>query len=314
MDAEEKPLLTYCLVTYNQEKYVRESVLSAFAQTYSPLEIVLSDDCSTDRTFEIMRELAAGYRGPHRIILNRNERNLGLGMHASKVWGELSSGRWLIGAAGDDISLPERAEAVARAAQQYPEAACIWSGCDFIDGEGAGLPHSASAGEHGGIYAYRNTIPAILGATVAYRRDVYSEFGPLGGEVRNEDIVMSLRSLLLGEFVRIDAPLVKYRKHDSNLSGKFTDGRDKIERMRFRLGYAHLQQLADLQKYLEKHPEQYRRIARLRRRVSDNYIVSQFCSAFCFCPSCRLHLVIEALTSPRYWRIAAARIWKRFWR
>ena len=65
---------------------------------------------------------------------------------------------------------------------------------------------------------------------------------------------MSLRSLLLGEFVRIDAPLVKYRKHDSNLSGKFTDGRDKIERMRFRLGYAHLQQLADLQKYLEKHP------------------------------------------------------------
>ena len=112
----------------------------------------------------------------------------------------------------------------------------------------------------------------------------------------------------------IDAPLVKYRKHDSNLSGKFTDGRDKIERMRFRLGYAHLQQLADLQKYLEKHPEQYRRIARLRRRVSDNYIVSQFCSAFRFCPSCRLHLVIEALTSPRYWRIAAERIWKRLWR
>ena len=70
----------------------------------------------------------------------------------------------------------------------------------------------------------------------------------------------------------------------------------------------------DLQKYLEKHPEQYRRIARLRRRVSDNYIVSQFCSAFCFCPSCRLHLVIEALTSPRYWRIAAERIWKRLWR
>ena len=71
---------------------------------------------------------------------------------------------------------------------------------------------------------------------------------------------------------------------------------------------------AESMAYLEKHPEQYRRIARLRRRVSDNYIVSQFCSAFCFCPSCRLHLVIEALTSPRYWRIAAERIWKRLWR
>lgn len=217
-----------------------------------------------------------------------------------------------VGAAGDDISLPERAEAVARAAQQYPEAACICSGCDFIDGEGAGLPRSASAGEHGGIYTYRNTIPAILGATVAYRRDVYSEFGPLGGEVRNEDIVMSLRSLLLGEFVRIDAPLVKYRKHDSNLSGKFTDGRDKIERMRFRLGYAHRSSWPTCRNIWKNIRSNIGGSPGSAARVSDNYIVSQFCSAFCFCPSCRLHLVIEALTSPRYWRIAAARIWKRF--
>ena len=48
-----KPLLTFAVGAYNQERFIREAVESAFAQTYSPLEIVLSDDCSRDRTFEI---------------------------------------------------------------------------------------------------------------------------------------------------------------------------------------------------------------------------------------------------------------------
>jgi len=41
----ERPLLTFALFGYNQEQYIREAVEGAFAQTYSPLEIILSDDC-----------------------------------------------------------------------------------------------------------------------------------------------------------------------------------------------------------------------------------------------------------------------------
>ena len=67
-----KPLVTFIVISYNQEAFIRDGVEGAFSQTYSPLEIVLSDDCSRDRTFEIMQELAAAYRGPHRVILNRN--------------------------------------------------------------------------------------------------------------------------------------------------------------------------------------------------------------------------------------------------
>ena len=46
--ASDRPLVTFALFAYNQEKYIREAVEGAFAQTYAPLEIILSDDCSTD--------------------------------------------------------------------------------------------------------------------------------------------------------------------------------------------------------------------------------------------------------------------------
>ena len=55
----DRPLVTFALFAYNQEQYIREAIEGAFAQTYQPLEIILSDDCSTDRTFEIMREMGS---------------------------------------------------------------------------------------------------------------------------------------------------------------------------------------------------------------------------------------------------------------
>ena len=42
--------MTFVLLAYNQEKYIREAVDGALAQTYHPLKIILSDDCSSDRT------------------------------------------------------------------------------------------------------------------------------------------------------------------------------------------------------------------------------------------------------------------------
>ena len=50
----EFPLVTFALFTYNQERYVREAVEGVLAQTYEPLEIIISDDCSTDMTFSII--------------------------------------------------------------------------------------------------------------------------------------------------------------------------------------------------------------------------------------------------------------------
>jgi glycosyltransferase involved in cell wall biosynthesis len=104
---EERPLVTFALFAYNQEKYIREAVAGALAQTYEPLEIILSDDCSTDRTFEIMQDIAAAYKGKHTVIVRQTARNVGLFAHVVEV-AQIASGGLIVLAAGDDISKAHR--------------------------------------------------------------------------------------------------------------------------------------------------------------------------------------------------------------
>ena len=51
-----KPLVSYCLFTYKQERYISKSVDAALAQTYSPLEIIISDDGSDQETSAVVNK------------------------------------------------------------------------------------------------------------------------------------------------------------------------------------------------------------------------------------------------------------------
>jgi len=102
-DLQERPLVTFALFAYNQEQYIRQAVEAALAQTYEPLEIIISDDCSSDSTFQVISDLAAGYTGPHTVVARRNANNLGLAAHISTVM-EAVNGELVVVAAGDGVS------------------------------------------------------------------------------------------------------------------------------------------------------------------------------------------------------------------
>ena len=102
-----KPLVSFIIFSYKQEKFIRDAIRGALAQTYEPLEIIISDDCSPDNTFTIIEEETASYAGPHKVILNRNETNLGLPEHMNKVL-KMARGEFIVENAGDDISCPHR--------------------------------------------------------------------------------------------------------------------------------------------------------------------------------------------------------------
>jgi glycosyltransferase involved in cell wall biosynthesis len=108
------PRITLVLLCYNQRHCIQHAVQSCFAQVGEPIEILLSDDASTDGGFELMQSMAALYRGPHTVRLRRNERNLGIGEHYNRAIAD-STGQLLVTAAGDDISLPQRVQALAAA-------------------------------------------------------------------------------------------------------------------------------------------------------------------------------------------------------
>ena len=200
----DKPLVTISMMTYNQEKYVRDAVRGLLAQTYEPLEIVISDDHSTDRTWGIIQDEVAEYKkngGVHKeIVLNRNESNLGIAKNFSKMQA-LSHGVLIVAAAGDDISLPGRVETIVNAwLQDGRRAAAISHSGYTIDVNGKKLG-----------MVRRATLDAPLGAVMAWRVFPELHFPNVDSPGAVEDVIYSYRAAMLGGVLEIADKLVLYR-------------------------------------------------------------------------------------------------------
>ncbi|MDR2456991.1 MAG: glycosyltransferase family 2 protein, partial [Clostridiales Family XIII bacterium] len=72
---EELPLITVIVPAYNVEKYLDDCINSIIKQTYKNLEIIIINDCSSDKTGEIIDDFA---KKDKRIISVHNEKNIGL--------------------------------------------------------------------------------------------------------------------------------------------------------------------------------------------------------------------------------------------
>ena len=216
----EKPLVSFVIFAYKQEKYIREAILAAFAQTYSPLEIILSDDCSPDDTFEIMREMASNYSGPHKVIINSNPTNLHVGGHINRVM-QIASGEWIVGAAGDDVSEPHRVDEIVQCFLASGKAACsIYSDATYMDELGNLTGYYSVARGEGYFepvsYA-KSDFHGVLGASHAWHSCLFERFGPLPSEITYEDDVIPFRAALLGTIAHIPRALVKYRRHETTI-------------------------------------------------------------------------------------------------
>jgi glycosyltransferase involved in cell wall biosynthesis len=226
----ERPLISFLISCYNQEGYVREALEGALSQTYSPLEIIISDDCSQDKTFEVVQKIAAEYKGPHTIRLNRNARNLGIGGNHNQAI-SLCRGELIIGAGGDDISLPERTVSIVHAwNDSHRKALILYSRCVIIDEDGHYVGETAEVGvpeqslrfshQQGDIEGFlRRRRPHVTGCAYAISRKLPLLFGPMPETVTYEDTALCFRNVLAGGlFTFIDAPLVKYRRHGQNVT------------------------------------------------------------------------------------------------
>lgn len=218
----ERPLISFVLFAYNQEQFIREAVKGAFSQTYSPLEIILSDDCSSDATFEIMQEMAREYDGPHEIRLNRNSENLGLVPHFNKLM-EMVRGEVIVLAAGDDISLATRTEKSWKILQENPDLQCLSFSLCLIDEQGLtrhmSLPSATAKLE---TFTLLDLVSGeefpCLGCSRTFRRDVVEYFGEFGEKCPSEDSPLRLRGMILGAVGISSDQEVLYRRHDGNLS------------------------------------------------------------------------------------------------
>lgn len=96
----DNPTISTCLIVYNQADYVRDCIDGALMQkTDYAYEIVIGDDCSTDRTSEICKKYAEEY--PNLIRYFRREKNLGMiGNWAETI--KNCNGKYIALCEGDD--------------------------------------------------------------------------------------------------------------------------------------------------------------------------------------------------------------------
>lgn len=238
--AQRPPLVTFAIFTFNQEKFAREAVDAAFAQTYEPIEIILSDDCSSDRTLEILQTMAREYRGSKHVIVRQTKNNCGTLPHVAEV-AKLARGELLVLAAGDDVSKPQRTATLVEAWQ----ASGAWGLCSRFDridetgrltGRDETVPILTSPDYSLRQYFSRrqNEVKIIHGATSAYDKRLF-DFLDLQPEdyVLSEDGALSVLLNLLNKDVKmLQDSLVCYRENEQSLTNGKKSGPITLQKTR----------------------------------------------------------------------------------
>lgn len=104
IENDNTPLITIAIVTYNSEKYVRMAIESVLTSSYTNFELIISDDCSTDSTWNIIKEYS-----DKRLKTFQNETNIGEYANRNKCV-ELAQGEYFIFIDGDDYIYPHGLE------------------------------------------------------------------------------------------------------------------------------------------------------------------------------------------------------------
>lgn len=124
----EHPLISILLCTYNGAEYLEEQIQSILNQTYTNIEVIISDDASKDETIEIIKK----YSSNAKFIINLNPTNVGLNKNI-ELAAALSNGYFICFSDQDDIWLPEKIEHLYNAIDNY---SLIYSDSILIDAKG----------------------------------------------------------------------------------------------------------------------------------------------------------------------------------
>lgn len=230
------PKLSYVLLSHNREKYIRGAIESAFAQDYEgELEYVFSDDCSTDRTYEIIKECVAEYKGNRKIVVTQTPHNMHLAGNTNHAV-QFVTGDFVVRADDDDYSRVDRCSIIGKAIAENPGCSYVLTKQKrFTDEQDAEVkefcatpctePYESSIVDvtkgHDGLSAFFSKDSS----NKAWSTKAYREFGelPLDGYYV-DDVICFLRSNVLGYGVSVTACTMMARDGSANMCRGGDDG------------------------------------------------------------------------------------------
>jgi GT2 family glycosyltransferase len=207
------PRVSVLMTTFNGAAFIRESIDSVLAQTFSDFELVIVDDGSTDAT----PALLASCRDP-RVRVIRPDRNLGV-VGARNFGLAACRGLYIAAHDHDDLSLPERLATQVRTLDARPDIVLAGSEVLLWMADGRRLPTDHVPGATPALVRWMLHVDnPFTYSSIMVRADALRRLGVfmLPEAEPADDFDLYHRLLGIGPLARLDETLVIYRWHASN--------------------------------------------------------------------------------------------------
>ncbi len=213
------------LTTYNQEKYIEESLLGILNQVRKPDQVIISDDASQDKTPKIIQKFIKKNNLEKKWIFLKSEFNVGIVENHKKCYG-LITGDVFIGMAGDDISLPNRLNITEKIFTENVNISAVATSGYKISSSGKTIG-DIELKDKKIINNVNSSIKLGFGGVFpvgfAYSSRIIKTFEKLSNNLKNEDDQLVFLSILDGGIICSKEKTFKYRIHNDSASSWLRD-------------------------------------------------------------------------------------------
>jgi glycosyltransferase involved in cell wall biosynthesis len=218
-----QPRVSIGLPVYNGERYVREAIEAVLSQTFSDLELVISDNASTDGTGEICQEAA---RRDPRVRYYRSPKNLGAAPNFNRCFTLAHPGEYFKWVTDDDLITDCFLERCIEALDSDPGMSLAFPAMVHADGEGNVTRHQLRAdlslveedpgrrAQH--LIDYGLESPDIYWTLYGVMRRSALEKTELHGNYIASDQVLLFELALTGKFIQVPDALLIHRAHPNS--------------------------------------------------------------------------------------------------
>jgi glycosyltransferase involved in cell wall biosynthesis len=265
-----QPLVSICVPTYNNARYLRQCLDSIVSQTYRNIEVIIADDGSTDDTVSIAREYVERYG----FRLHRNETNKGAG-ETSSILVKMARGEYVAVYHSDDVYANTIVAESVAVLNNDASIGMVGTMANIINEDGNQIGefrlHEALKSLGRSSFSFDEIMLGVLlnggndiilvTPSVMVRKSIYDELGGFNAVTYgvNYDYEMWIRVASRYRVTVIDARLMNYRIHKNQISQQQTRKNTELEKI--------VLVLRDYQAYISDN-----KLARMCSRLQDKWI------------------------------------------
>lgn len=222
------PTISVLMPVYNVEAYIGEAVESILAQTFTNFELIILDDCSTDKTSDIVSTFSDS-----RIRYIKQPRNLGLSENLNTGI-RMARGKYIARMDGDDISLPDRLKTQIDFLETHPDIALCSCGMEMFGKDNMVWIRQA---DYEQVKITMLFYSPILHASSVWRRASFERHNLYYRQdaFPAEDYDLWARAVFHCKLVNIPQVMYKYRIHGEQVTK--TDSRSSLREHQIRTEY-----------------------------------------------------------------------------